>query len=271
MTRITIIALVAGLALASTAQATPKQHRQIVALKRQVAALQVKNAGLNQQLADLQAGSNWLQNMLTAAEQERDAAQNERDYFKGIVYNTPTEVDRAVAAVRDEAAYTKMISDSNGHNYPLEYLQSLAAMNYVVGHVTAPEYGYRKQMAGLPIPWNVELALTYQAGICGNAADVYAAIVRQLGIQVRSVQFYYGASDNHIADETFYAGSWHYFDPTWGLTFDNGASITDARSEQNPTIQQDETLLWHLTAPVSLADVSVLTAPSTRVDLGVAF
>jgi hypothetical protein len=101
---------------------------------------------------------------------------------------------------------------------------------------------------------------------CGNASFAFAGIAAHFGLPVRSVQFYYG-TDNHIAVETYYEGSWHYFDPTWGLIYGNGLSITDARASANPQPHYDSTLLWKLTAPSSLTDISVLTAASTVVEI----
>ena len=192
--------------------------------------------------------------------------------YKAQLDSIPSETQQGINIVGDEVAYTKMISTREERPVNDGYLISVAAMNYVVGHVLAPEYGYRHEVAFLSVPlWkSAEQALQMQAGICGNAALVFATIVRAFNLPVRSVQFYYGAN-NHIAAETYYNGAWHYFDPTWGIMFTASAqSITDARSNQTAPLS-DQTLLWHLTAPVALADTSVLTAPATVVELGKQF
>jgi Transglutaminase-like superfamily len=194
-------------------------------------------------------------------------AQAERDSWKAKFEAIPTETARAVQLVRDEVTYVKHTFAQQGRSMPDGYLSSLAIMNYVVGHVTAPEYGFRHEIAMLPLPVSdVETILQMQAGICGNASFAFAGIAHNLGLPVRSVQFYYG-TDNHIAVETYYEGGWHYFDPTWGLVYGDGLSITAARASANPQPRYDSTLLWKLTAPSSLTNFSVLTAPSTVVDI----
>jgi hypothetical protein len=145
-------------------------------------------------------------------------------------------------------------------------------MNYVVGHVLAPEYGYRNAIAHLPLPnlADANSALGLEAGICGDAAFAFKSIVEAFDLPVRSVGFYY-AGGEHIAAETFYAGNWHYFDPTWGIYFDDDASsIGEARSEPSPQVHQDETLLWHLISPV-ISDASIVLDPATSVVIGASF
>ena len=67
-----------------------------------------------------------------------------------------------------------------------------------------------------PLP-TAESALATGSGICGNAALTFAAIVKRFNVLVGSVQFYYADGiNNHIADEAYYGGAWHYYDPTWG-------------------------------------------------------
>jgi len=93
-------------------------------------------------------------------------------------------------------------------------------MDYVVGHVSVTEYGYRLIFGGAVPPVDPDAALRAQAGICSHSAATFVAIVRQLGLSVRHVFFNYtypnGAADGHDAVEVFYDSGWHYFDPTYG-------------------------------------------------------
>lgn len=268
---VTLVALIA----ATAAQATPKQQRQIVALKKQVAVLKKTAQVREKQLADVQAGSNWLQNMLTTAEYQRDSYKAERDAYRAKLDAVPTEIQRGTEIIREQLAYTKLIAASQNRTVSDGYLISLAAMNYVVGHVTAPAYGYRNAIAHFDLPWDAETALGTQAGICGTASFTFQALVQQFGLPVRSVQFYFpDGINNHIAVETFYDGSWHYFDPTWNLTFSQGdsvQSITDARTGPTNTLHHDENLLWFLMSPALASEFPLLTDPATVVEIGVEF
>jgi hypothetical protein len=218
----------------------------------------------------------WAQTTASSlAENARDRT-SERDSLQNYINGIPSELQRAVEQVRQEVDYTRFISNREGRPVPDEYLISLATMNYVVGHVTAPAYGYRHELASIALPWDAESALFMQAGLCGTAAWTFAVIVKQFGVQVRSAEFYFSSGiDNHIAAETYYDGDWHYFDPTWGLTFSNGSdvlSLTEAREGQPHSIRYDQNLLWYLTAPTSLiGEIPLLTDPSTRVEFAKAF
>ena len=157
----------------------------------------------------------------------------------------PDPLAIAVEQVRREVAY-----ESSRLPYSQGRLVAQAAMDYVVGHVSASAYGYL-ETEGLPLPAPTASAvLAIQAGICGHAALTFAAIVRQFGFDARSVQFYYtdpsgpaglGTPDSHIADEVFYDGGWHFFDATFGDYFvdANGdvLSITDERTSGGTEIK----------------------------------
>ena len=118
-----------------------------------------------------------------------------------------------------------------------------------------------------------------QAGICGDAALTFAAIGMRFGLDVRSVQFYYGpdGSWNHIADEISYDGGWHYFDPTFGVYYEsagNVLAIADARAAADPgsLLQQDGTLFWSTVVDqagdTELSDLTFATDPATDVEIG---
>ena len=64
-----------------------------------------------------------------------------------------------------------------------EALIAHAAMSYVVGHVSAPAYGYMNGIQGVrPTPTG-DGVLRAGAGICGHAALTFAAIVKRFGCQ----------------------------------------------------------------------------------------
>jgi hypothetical protein len=96
-------------------------------------------------------------------------------------------------------------------------------MSYVVGHVSAPQYGYLRDIAHQPLPRTAAEALEMQAGICGNAATTMLAILGRFHIQARRVNIYYStpdaATNGHTTVEVRYGGLWHWFDPTWGTLY----------------------------------------------------
>jgi hypothetical protein len=148
-------------------------------------------------------------------------------------------------------------------------------MGYVVGHVSAPVYGYMNEIMGVRPISTARGVLDAEAGICGHAALTFASIVKRFGLKVRSVQFYYG-DNNHIANEVFYDGEWHYYDPTFGAYYQDGTrvlSIEEARSHPNPSslLRYNTTLFWYSVASMadltSLTDFGMETDPATRVEV----
>jgi hypothetical protein len=143
--------------------------------------------------------------------------------FPAQADDTPLR-DAAVQQVRTEVAYIQHVLASSGRHEPVEYLEALAAMSYVQGHVSAPEYGYLRDIAHSALPGaDSESILATSAGICGNAEWLFTDILHQFGVKTRPVQFFYsqddGSEGGHIAAEVFYQRAWHYFDPTWGAFF----------------------------------------------------
>jgi transglutaminase-like putative cysteine protease len=147
-------------------------------------------------------------------------------------------------------------------------------MDYVVGHVSPTAYGYLEIFGGqLPGP-TPDAVLGAQAGLCGDAALAFAAIVKRLGLGARSVQFYYddsGVPANHIAVEVSYGGGWHYFDPTYGVFWTdstgNALSITDVRAGSG-TEQKDELAFTNLVDNTFYGDDTwFVTDPTTVVEI----
>jgi Transglutaminase-like superfamily len=216
--------------LRSTRKKLASSLSQAQALEAQLSQLQ---GTLTQTTTTLEKTQAQLQQTQKQLADSQAAAASLRAKLDAI----PTPLAAAEEQVRRDVAY----EEQNGLPYSEGRLVAQAAMDYVVGHVSAASYGYLT-IEGLPLPSSTpDSVLGAQAGICGHAALTFAAIVKHFGYQVRSVQFYYDdppsydQPDSHIADEVFYEGAWHFFDPTFGVVWvdqdTHGVlSITDARS-----------------------------------------
>jgi hypothetical protein len=149
---------------------------------------------------------------------------------------TPSPLQTAIDQVKRESEW----AEGGAPPVPKAQVEALSAMNYTLGHVSVGAYGYLESH-NLPLPpfeASPNVTLAAQAGLCGGAADVFAAIMKALGYEMRSVQFFFstpsGAPDEHIGVEVFYGGGWHYYDPTYGVYWTNPVSgdvlsIADAR------------------------------------------
>lgn len=183
-------------------------------------------------------------------------------------------VNAADLITREVAYASKFGALPEGDNR--SQLISLAAMNYVVGHVSAMEYGYLEMTHRAFPEWNAGSILTDQAGICGHAATVYAAILRRFHLRTRSVLFYFkdpnGARDAHTANEVYYARRWHFFDPTYGLYYTdasgNALPITAIRHGRG-RLHKDAASLTNIVENAALGDDTWFeTEASTRVAYG---
>jgi hypothetical protein len=295
-----VAAAVAALAAASagTAAPTPRQASQ----RAQIARLTRLNhqltkrlrnmtilrdranaalAGSNDQIhnlasenATLQSQNAALQSSLAQRTSERDAALAKVASLQAALATIPTPLAVAVEQVRREVAYSENVLGNLGIAYSHGQVVSQAAMDYVVGHVSAAAYGYM-EVNGQSLQSAPDAILGAQAGICGHAALTFAAIVQRFGLNVRSVQFYYGPDGtfNHIADEVSYDGSWHYFDPTYGFYYEqNGIvlSIADARAAADPASlrREDNANFWVTIEDEANVDVDTFqTDPSTVVTI----
>ena len=213
-------------------------------------------------LAAAQTQIGELETDLATRTAERDAA-----VAAGL---RPSAVATAVEQVRREVAHVQRPDAT----WSRQALIAHAAMNYVTGHVSAPAYGFMNAVMGTsPLP-NAESVLQAGAGICGHAALTFAAIVRRFDIPVRSVQFYYADGiNNHIADEVYYDGAWHYFDPTWGAFYSDGLrvlSITEARerTDARSLLHQNDTLFWRWALRrAGVPELGAETDATTRVEI----
>jgi transglutaminase superfamily protein len=242
---------------AKTALATA--NGQIATLQSQNASLQAQNAALQAQVASL-----------TKA---RDAALTQVAALQARIAAIPEPLAVAVEQVRREVAYAERYD--GGVPYAHGRLVAQAAMDYVVEHVSPTAYGYLEIFGGQLPGSSPDAALGAQAGICGDAALVFAAIVKRLGLPARSVQFYYddpgSVPDSHIAVEVSYDGSWHYFDPTyavfWTDTTGDVLSIADVRAGSG-TQQKDELTFTNLVENTFYGDDTwFMTDPATVVEI----
>lgn len=213
----------------------------LAALLALVAGLAVTEARLkaaNGRVASLQTQASQLQGALGQTAAQLSAAQAQAASLQARFAAIPTPLTVAVQQVQHEVAWA-------AGSYPAGQLAAISAMDYVVGHVSTAAYGYLEKNS-LPLLAGSDAsdaalansALAAQAGICGQAAATFAAMLTQLGYQVRSVQFYWklpsGVPDSHIAVEVRYGAGWHFFDPTFGLFWTgakgNVLSISEVRA-----------------------------------------
>ncbi|HET9115274.1 MAG TPA: transglutaminase domain-containing protein [Gaiellaceae bacterium] len=206
---------------------------------------------------------------LNTAKGQLSAAETRSADLQAALRTPPLTI--AVDRVRDEVAYVQ-----GGLPYPRGQLVAEAAMDYVVGHVSDTEYGYRLYHGGSALPVDPNAALGAQAGICGHAAAAFAGIVRLLGFAVRHVNFSYtdpnGSAGDHVAVEVFYSRSWHYFDPTYGeIWTDAGGdvlSISEIRSGAG-TLRKDVLSFTNVFEDgVFGNDTWFVTDPATGVAIG---
>jgi hypothetical protein len=165
-----------------------------------------------------------------------------------------TEVSDATTRIMHEYQYVMPKLQGQNTAYPI----SLGAMNYVVGRVSAPNYGYYNEIAKNPTNSDIEDLLARQAGICGSAQIAFEAIMGRLGLRTRKLSVWYDGG-GHATIEVWYndgsGADWHWFDPTWGFFFrrpgdrpDAVLSIKEAMqlsaAEREAYKVENESLLW---------------------------
>jgi hypothetical protein len=183
----------------------------------------------------------------------------------------------AVAHIVREVTYIEQRVLTAAKMLPRDHLLALSTMNYVVGRVTAPAYGYRRDVTREALPDGgttdvvARRALAMQAGICGHATHTMLAILSRLGVRSREVQLYFstpGAPRNsHAGVEVHYHDAWHYFDPTWGSVYRypeaapaallSAHAIALLPNQSRARARQDHaTLLWRQVVAMSPTDPS---------------
>ena len=235
-------------------------------LRRELASSRAK-------VKQLKARSSRLKGTLTHTTEQRNAALEQASALQAQLAAIPKPLAVAVAQVQREVAYVQ-----GGVSYSQGQLVSEAALDYVTGHVSDTAYGYLEVFGGALPSQDPDSALGAQAGFCVHAAVAFEAIVKQFGLQVRTVQFFYDdpgsppAPDTHVAVETFYDGGWHFFDSTFGQFWTDASghvlSISDVRAGLG-SLQKDLASFTNVFEDAVFGDDTWFeTDPATRVVIG---
>jgi hypothetical protein len=212
-----------------------------------------------------------LRRTLNEARAQLSAAEARSAALHAQIAATPKPLAVAVSQVRHEVAW----ADGRAANPP-GHLVAQAAMDYTVGHVSTGAFGYLELVKGALPGYQPNRILATQAGICGQASWVFAAIVRQFGLHVRSVTFSYldpnGSPDGHTAAEVSYGGSWHFFDPTYGQFWTDSSgnvlSIAQIRAGLGTRVK-DLASFTNLVEDASLGDDTwFITKQTTQMQIG---
>lgn len=138
----------------------------------------------------------------------------------GLYATSPSPTARAIEDVRHRVEYVQLILPEADP----AYLIALAVNSYVVGHVSAPAYGYLRVIEGSPVPGSTDSILRTGAGICGEASTTAISLYSALGVETRRLVAWYdlpdGTTAGHTTVEVRYADTWHWFDPTWGVFYE---------------------------------------------------
>jgi transglutaminase superfamily protein len=105
---------------------------------------------------------------------------------------------------------------------------ALKAMLWVGASVSRETYG-GLAMQRRPLAATVGEALEMGAGICGHQAQLFADLLRWLGVPARQVAFLMRnkgrEDDSHVAVEALWEDAWHYLDPTWGTFWERDGDV----------------------------------------------
>ncbi|MDF1609619.1 transglutaminase domain-containing protein [Hoeflea sp. YIM 152468] len=107
---------------------------------------------------------------------------------------------------------------------PVEFYAALQALNVVQNTVTSGRYSYLKRMMAQEFVSHVKADVCLDAGygICGNHIIVFSALMEELDIPVRMVQFFYisnGGRTSHVAAEVKIGEKWVFLDVSWGSVY----------------------------------------------------
>ena len=112
--------------------------------------------------------------------------------------------------------------NTNVTTLDFKIMYAIEAMNLTQNIVSSARYSVMKRELKenfVDPGQDVEFCLTHGYGICGNQSRVFRALLKEVGIKSRAVEFYYLKNDvraNHVAVEAFIEDKWRYFDSTWG-------------------------------------------------------
>jgi hypothetical protein len=127
-------------------------------------------------------------------------------------------VTKAHKEIAAEAAYVKSIYRAHHWSPPREYVDALATLSYVQGHVSAPLYGYLQQHRRRAPGSSPSQILAQGAGIGGHAAIVYRAIMKTFSVPTRQVDVFF-PKGGAVLVEVWWNRAWHVVDPTFGAFF----------------------------------------------------
>lgn len=130
-------------------------------------------------------------------------------------------LDYAVAEINRQVLDTRAFLTSKGVPFYDDQLRALSALQYCA-RVSVPGWRYRAAngMAlppGSTFPEIAHFTVSYEVGLCGNAAILFHELTRRVGCQVRKVDAWYGPpGTGHAMAEVYYGGQWRLYDPLWG-------------------------------------------------------
>jgi hypothetical protein len=194
----------------------------------------------------------------------------------------PTNTELAVVDVQRQMAYVDLAVPGQTR----EYVAALTVNSYVVGHVSAPAYGYLQEIARVEVPSGdpsqmAEASLQAGAGICSQASGTAIALFDALGIPARQLLVLHNAGA-HSTVEVQYDGAWHWFDPTFGYFYrPPGAAPSDVASlvevlgmspqERERSYVGNDSLLWaqmvRIAGTSERAGLDVVELQDLRVEL----
>ncbi|MGD9603292.1 MAG: transglutaminase family protein [Gammaproteobacteria bacterium] len=236
-------------------------------------------------------GGAWLMAHLRAAHTVVDAlngAAASRLALQNDADAPPRPADLALYHAGDEHFLREIIATVFPHGTAAlsDEAKSVAVMRFVVSHIAIGEVERYKTSAEY---------IRDQAASCGGFAMAFSDLVRLLGVPARYLGAF-GFSDpsygvgSHALVEVFYDGSWHLFDPTFGVffysraTYDGQGRILSARELVTattwPTVMQVVAQPWlknytaarhHPVAPVGDSPTSHVYSYWNRKNVGMAF
>ena len=125
------------------------------------------------------------------------------------------------AGATAQGAVTLLAGKAEPHYF--EAFAAIEAANIVQAVVGSARYWYMMHISRSPLPVGVEQTASQWSGICGNHIETFLAIMQELGIKARPIQYYYtdatAIRNSHIAAEVYYSNRWNYFDVTWNAVF----------------------------------------------------
>ncbi len=170
-----------------------------------------------------------------------------------------TDCELRATKIKQLACSAGAAAEAAAFDSPAYYFQALAAVeaaNLVQATLSSARYAYMVSISQHRPPASAEKLAIEGAGICGNHVEAFLAIMSELGIKARPIQFYYtdqaGVRQSHIAAEVSYAGRWNYFDVTWNAVFPAAEpaeplqfrSYTEVLASKDPVPLTDNVNAW---------------------------